>query len=210
MPEELMQSKEHWEKVYSSKQADEVSWFQQHAELSLKIIRENDVPVDGQIIDVGGGASTLVDDLIDNGYSEITVLDLSAAALEKAKTRLGAKASSVRWLEADVLEFELPTNGYDVWHDRAVFHFLTSDTERHKYVQQVLRAVKPGGLVIVATFAEDGPQTCSGLPVRRYSTSALHSEFGKPFELLGSEPELHLTPAGKQQKFVYCFCKRLA
>jgi len=210
MPEELMQSKEHWEKVYSSKQADEVSWFQQHAELSLKIIRENDVPVDGQIIDVGGGASTFVDDLIDNGYSEITVLDLSAAALEKAKTRLGATASSVRWLEADVLKADLPINGYDVWHDRAVFHFLTSDTERHKYVQQLLRAVKPGGLVIVATFAEDGPETCSGLPVMRYSTSALHSEFGKPFELLGSEPELHLTPAGKQQKFVYCFCKRLA
>ncbi|MEX0619313.1 MAG: class I SAM-dependent methyltransferase [Pseudohongiellaceae bacterium] len=203
-----MQSKEHWEKVYSSKKADEVSWFQRHAELSLKIIRDNHVPADGAIIDVGGGASILVDDLIENGYSEITVLDLSATALEKAKARLGAKASSVRWLEANVLDVDLPANGYDVWHDRAVFHFLTSHTERHRYVQQVLRAVKPGGLVIVATFAEDGPDKCSGLPVMRYSTSALHSEFGKPFELLGSEPELHRTPAGNEQKFVYCFCKR--
>lgn len=204
-----MQSKEHWEQVYSSKNADEVSWFQQHVELSLKIVRDHRVPVDGNIIDVGGGASTLVDDLIDTGYSAITVLDFSFSALEKAKIRLGAKASSVSWLEADVLDVDLPAHGYDVWHDRAVFHFLTSESERHVYVQQVLRAVKSGGLVIVATFAEDGPDKCSGLPVMRYSTSALHSEFGEPFELLGSEPEVHFTPAGNEQKFVYCFCKRL-
>jgi SAM-dependent methyltransferase len=204
-----MQSKDHWERVYTDKNADEVSWFQHHAELSLKIIRENGVSADGSIIDVGGGASTLVDDLILSGYSAITVLDLSANALKKAKTRLGENARSVCWLEADILDVELPANGYDVWHDRAVFHFLTSEGERHRYVLHVLRAVKPGGLIIVATFAEDGPDRCSGLPVMRYSTSALHSEFGEPFELLGSEPELHFTPTGKEQKFVYCFCKRL-
>jgi len=203
-----MQSKAHWEQVYSSKNPDEVSWFQHHAELSLKIIHDHGVPVDGSIIDVGGGASTLVDDLIEIGYSAITVLDLSFAAMEKAKMRLGAKGSSVSWLEADVLDVDLPINGYDVWHDRAVFHFLTSESERHRYVKQVLSAVKPGGLVIVATFAEDGPDKCSGLPVMRYSTSALHSEFGEPFELLGSEPEVHFTPAGNEQKFVYCFCRR--
>jgi len=204
-----MQSKEHWEKVYSSKDADEVSWFQQHSELSLKIIRDQDTPVDGSIIDVGGGASTLVDDLIDYGYSAITVLDLSISALEKAKTRLGKKGASVSWLEADVLSADLPMNTYNVWHDRAVFHFLTSEGERHQYVKQVLRSVKPGGLVIVATFAEDGPHKCSGLPVMRHSASTLHTEFGELFELLGSETELHFTPKGNEQKFVYCFCKRL-
>ncbi|MEX0737759.1 MAG: class I SAM-dependent methyltransferase [Pseudohongiella sp.] len=203
-----MQTKEHWEEVYSSKDSDEVSWFQEHAELSLKIIRVHGVSIDASIIDVGGGASTLVDDLVEEEYSAITVLDLSSAALETAKKRLGAKKLSVSWLEADVLDVELPINGYDVWHDRAVFHFLTSESERHRYVQQVLRALKPGGLVIVATFAEDGPEKCSGLPVMRYSTSALHSEFGEPFQLLGSEPEVHLTPSGNEQKFVYCFCKR--
>lgn len=112
------------------------------------------------------------------------------------------------WLEANILEVNLPANHYDVWHDRAVFHFLTTETERHQYVEQVMRAVKPGGLVVVATFAEDGPEKCSGLPVMRYSTEALHSEFGDAFLLLGSEPEVHITPAGKEQKFVYCFCKR--
>ena len=203
-----MQSREHWEKVYSSKDSDEVSWFQEHAELSLKIIRNNGTPADASIIDVGGGASTLVDDLIDYGYSAITVLDLSISALEKAKMRVGNKGASVSWLEADVLSADLPINTYDVWHDRAVFHFLTSESERHQYVKQVLRSVKHGGLVIVATFAEDGPDKCSGLPVMRYSTSALHAEFGELFKLLGSEPEVHFTPAGNEQKFVYCCCKR--
>jgi len=203
-----MQSKQHWEKVYSSKQTDQVSWFQVHAELSLKIIRENNVPLDGKIIDVGGGASTLVDDLIASGYSDISVLDLSAVALEKAQSRLGEKALSVRWLVTDILEVGLPENSIDLWHDRAVFHFLISKAERQTYVKQALSAVKPSGLLIVATFAEDGPEKCSGLPVKRYSTSALHAEFGELFELLGSVPERHFTPAGNEQKFVYCIFRR--
>jgi len=204
-----MQPKDHWEKVYSTKAADEVSWFQEHAELSLKLIRDADVPSTASIIDVGGGASTLVDDLLANGYRNVTVLDLSAAALATAKTRLGSNAASVRWLEANVIEAALPERSFDVWHDRAVFHFLTSEEDRHAYVRQVLHAVKPGGLVIVATFAEDGPEKCSGLPVMRYGSSELHAEFGEPFLLLGHEKESHHTPGGIEQKFVYCFCRKL-
>ena len=204
-----MQTKEHWENVYSTKAAEEVSWFQEHAGLSLQIIRDSALAPDGRIIDVGGGASTLVDDLLSAGFSKITVLDLSAAALARAKARLGSRAASVQWLEANILDVTLPASTYDVWHDRAVFHFLTSESERHRYVEQVLHAVKPGGLVIVATFAEDGPEKCSGLPVMRYSADGVHAEFGNTFELLGSQRESHLTPTGKEQKFVYCFCKRL-
>lgn len=205
-----MESKEHWEKVYNTKASTEVSWFQQHAKRSLKLIRDAAIPISASIIDVGGGASTLVDDLLADGYERLTVLDLSAAALAAAKARLGARASKVRWIEADVLETELPLNAYDVWHDRAVFHFLTTEDERQAYVHKVLQAVKPGGLVIVATFAEDGPTSCSGLPVMRYGASELHAEFGEPFQLLGHERESHHTPGGGEQKFVYCFCRKVA
>lgn len=204
-----MESKQHWEKVYATKAATEVSWFQEHAALSLKLIREAGVPQSASIIDVGGGASTLVDDLLANGYAHLTVLDLSGAALATARSRLGARAAGVQWVEANVLSADLPAQGYEVWHDRAVFHFLTSEEERHAYVSQVLRVVKPGGLVIVATFAEDGPTQCSGLPVMRYSAGALHGEFGAPFQLLGHERESHHTPGGNEQKFVYCFCRKV-
>lgn len=205
-----MQKKEHWEKVYSSKQADEVSWFQPHAALSLQIIHDNQVPADARILDVGAGASTLVDDLLMNGYSHLTVLDISGAALHKTRSRLGARAKEVVWLEADILNFALPANQFDVWHDRAVFHFLLSEQERSQYVAQVLRTVRIGGLVIVATFAEDGPEKCSGLPVMRYNANTLHAEFGKSFELLGSVSERHLTPSGNEQRFVYVSLTPLA
>ena len=205
-----MQTKDHWEKVYTTKSADEVSWFQAHAERSLKLIRDAQVPSSAAIIDVGGGASTLVDDLLASNYRNITVLDLSAAALATAKARLGVSAVNVQWLEANVLDVALPKNSYDVWHDRAVFHFLTAEQDRHAYVRQVLQAVKPGGLVIVATFAKDGPEKCSGLPVMRYGATELHAEFGEPFLLLGHEKEVHHTPGGNEQKFVYCFCRKMA
>ena len=204
-----MESKEHWEKLYTTKAATEVSWFQEHAQLSLKLIREAAIPTSASIIDVGGGASTLVDDLLAHGYEHVTVLDLSGAALAAAKARLGSRASQVQWVEADVLEAELPAHAYDVWHDRAVFHFLTTEEERQAYVRKVLLAVKPGGLVIAATFAEDGPTRCSGLPVMRYSAEELHAEFGAPFQLLGHERESHYTPGGNEQKFVYCFCRKV-
>ncbi|MEH6456478.1 MAG: class I SAM-dependent methyltransferase [Cocleimonas sp.] len=205
-----MESKNHWEKVYTSKSDTEVSWFQEHAHLSLKFIRDANIPKSASIIDVGGGASTLVDDLLANGYQHVTLLDLSGAAMATTKARIGADAADVKWLEADILTEKLPTHAYDVWHDRAVFHFLTTEDERHAYVQKVLKSVKPGGLVIIATFAEDGPTQCSGLPVMRYSANELHSEFGEPFELLGHEKESHHTPDGNEQKFVYCFCRKSA
>jgi ubiquinone/menaquinone biosynthesis C-methylase UbiE len=205
-----LQTKDHWEKVYTTKAPTEVSWFQEHAELSLRLIRDAGVDTAASIIDVGGGASTLVDDLLAHGYRNLTVLDLSRAALAAAQSRLGDRAADVKWVEANVLEVEFPQQAFDVWHDRAVFHFLTTEEERHAYVKQVLRAVKQGGLVIVATFAEDGPERCSGLPVQKYSAEGLHAEFGEPFVLLGHERELHHTPGGSEQKFVYCFCLKVA
>jgi SAM-dependent methyltransferase len=204
-----VRSKRHWEKIYSSRAATQVSWFQAHAERSVRLIRDAGVPTTASIIDVGGGASTLVDDLLASGYANVTVLDLSGAALAAAKARLGARAAAVHWLEADVLAAPLPAHAYDVWHDRAVFHFLTTPEERRGYVDAVLRAVRPGGLVIVATFAPDGPTECSGLPVMRYDADQLHGEFGEPFVLLGHEEEAHRTPAGNVQQFIYCFCRKV-
>ena len=204
-----MKEKNHWEKVYSSKSEDEISWFQEHAEVSVRLIEQTGAPKSANIIDVGGGASTLVDDLLHKGYRNLTVLDLSGAALAKARSRLGAETDEVHWLEANILEINLPEQAYDIWHDRAVFHFLTAAGDRQKYVQKVLRSVKPGGHVIVATFAEDGPEKCSGLPAMRYSGEQLHGEFGAPFDLLGQEREEHHTPAGVVQRFVYCFCRKL-
>lgn len=204
-----MKSKEHWEGVYSSKAADAVSWFQEHAEQSLRLIEGTGVSSSAAIIDVGGGASTLVDDLLCGGYSNLTVLDLSAAALRAASFRLGTRSGSVRWLEADVVHADLAVHAYDLWHDRAVFHFLTTPQDRSAYVQQVLRSVKPGGHVIVATFAEDGPTQCSGLPVMRYRADELHAQFGEPFTLLQHQKEEHQTPFGTIQQFVYCYCRKL-
>lgn len=203
-----MQSKEHWEAVYTSKSSERVSWFQTHAKLSLQLINETGVLADASIIDVGGGASTLVDDLLDSGFSNITVLDVSATALAAAQQRLGSRAQAVQWMEVNITELQLPQDAYDVWHDRAVFHFLISTQERHAYVGQVLRSVRPGGHVIVATFAEDGPTQCSGLPVARYSAEELHAEFGARFTLLRHVKEDHHTPSGALQRFVYCYFRK--
>lgn len=202
-----MQRKEHWERVYSTRQITEVSWFQEHAVRSLRLIEATAVPKSAAIIDVGGGASVLADDLLQAGYSNVTVLDLSRAALQAAQNRLGARAARVAWLEGDITAIRLPAHAFDVWHDRAVFHFLTTAEQRQAYVRQILCAVKPGGHVIVSTFAEDGPLQCSGLPVMRYSAAGLHAEFGSPFELLRHEKEEHLTPTGRTQNFVYCYCR---
>jgi ubiquinone/menaquinone biosynthesis C-methylase UbiE len=203
-----MHSKDHWEKVYTSKATDAVSWFQPHAELSLKLIKSTGAGKDAAIIDVGGGASTLVDDLLTEGYSDLTVLDLSANALDVARNRLGERANKVHWLEADITQVELPAKRYDIWHDRAVFHFLTTQKERDAYVRTVFYSVKPGGYVIIATFAEDGPLQCSGLPVMRYRADDLHDEFGDAFQLLDHRKEEHHTPSGAVQQFVYCYCRR--
>lgn len=174
----------------------------------LRLIRDTGVPRSASIMDVGGGASTLVDDLLLDGYTALTVLDLSAAALSAAKRRLDSRAAGVQWVEANITTAALPVHAYDVWHDQAVFHFLTAPAERQAYVEAVLRSVKPSGQVIVATFDEDGPAQCSGLPVMRYSANELHTEFGSSFILLQHEKEEHRTLFGTVQKCVYCHCRK--
>jgi 2-polyprenyl-3-methyl-5-hydroxy-6-metoxy-1,4-benzoquinol methylase len=209
--EEQMQSKEHWEKVYETKPTDSVSWYQEHARLSRQLIRQTGVAFSAPIIDVGGGASTLADDLISDGYSNLTVLDLSSAAIDATRKRMGFDGSEiVQWQVADILEIELAVHFYEVWHDRAVFHFLTEKEDRQKYVYAALKALKPGGYLIIATFSENGPIQCSGLPARRYSADELHAEFGDSFDLVRHEKESHETPSGGIQEFVYCcFQKRI-
>lgn len=200
-----MDVRTHWQKVYGAKKPTEVSWYQPTAALSLSLIRRAAPDRATAIIDVGGGASTLVDGLLAAGYSTVTVLDVSSAALAQAAARLAEKAELVTWLEANVLDRELPASAFDVWHDRAVFHFLTDINERQRYVEQVRAAVRIGGSVIVATFASDGPTKCSGLNVTRYSPQELHRQFGSDFQLLESAREEHHTPAGALQPFIYCW-----
>jgi SAM-dependent methyltransferase len=196
----------HWENVYRTKQPDEVSWYRPHLEISLRLIAEAVSSRDARIIDVGAGESTLVDDLLSRGYRNLFAMDLSATALEVAKTRLGPEASKVHWLLGDVRTFPFDQGSLDVWHDRAVFHFLTDPGDRAAYVRQVFRAVRPGGHVIVATFGPEGPTKCSGLDVVRYAPAALHDEFGDAFRLVKHHTELHKTPAGSTQQFTYCYC----
>lgn len=203
-----MTATNHWDRVYSTKSAEAVSWYQPHADHSLRLIQGSGLPLGASIIDVGGGASSLVDDLLAHGYTNLSVLDLSQAALSAVQKRLGAAADKVRWIDGDITRVALPFHAYDLWHDRAVFHFLTDPRQRQTYVKSVLRAVKPGGHVIVATFAEDGPSQCSGLPVMRYRADELHAEFGAPFTLLRHEREEHRTPFGTTQDFIYCHCRK--
>ena len=200
-------AREHWNKVYSTKPPSGVSWFQPRATLSLELVQRAAPDRGSPIIDVGGGASTLVDGLLDAGYTDVTVLDISAAALERARDRLGAKGARVKWIEADILTHHLPESEYAVWHDRAVFHFLTEEQDRRRYVERVTSAVRPNGDVIVASFAPDGPEKCSGLDVIRYSPETMHDEFGREFRLLDSVRENHVTPWGAEQAFVYCMCR---
>lgn len=197
----------HWDKVYGEKASDAVSWYAPHLDKSLDLIERTAASHVAAIIDVGGGEATLVDDLLARGYSDISMLDISQAAIETCMARLGAAASRVIWLAADITTVELPAQRYDVWHDRAVFHFLTKPWQREAYVRQVIRAMKPGGTVIVATFGPEGPLSCSGLETVRYDSEALHHEFGERFKLVESAVELHETPFGATQQFVYCYCR---
>jgi 2-polyprenyl-3-methyl-5-hydroxy-6-metoxy-1,4-benzoquinol methylase len=199
--------KAHWEKVYTTKAPDAVSWYRQHLETSLALI-ERAVPArSASIIDVGGGESTLVDDMLGRGYRNITVLDISQAAIDVTKHRLGSAAEQVHWLVADITNVELEPLTYDLWHDRAVFHFLTTVEQRTAYVRQVARSVKPGGHIIVSTFGPEGPLKCSGLEVARYDAESLHREFGARFHLVESSTELHETPFETTQQFLYCYCR---
>ena len=199
-----MTSKEHWETVYSTKAANAVSWFQEHAEISRRLIRATGVPTDGSIIDVGGGASTLVDDLLEDGFKNVTVLDISGAALDAARRRLGSLASTVSWREADIVQTVPPMHAYDVWHDRAVFHFLTTPEARAAYIDNMHRSIKPGGHAIIATFGPSGPERCSGLSVCRYDAMSLSKELGDDYILAESLVDDHRTPGGASQQFLYC------
>lgn len=197
-----MNRKDHWNQVYQTKAPDDVSWFQTRPATSLKLIEASGVGKDASIIDVGGGASVLVDFLLDAGFGKLAVLDISAAALEHARQRLGQRASSVEWCEADVTTFN-PPRRFGLWHDRAVFHFLTDKADRQKYVQTLKRTLTPGGQVVLATFALDGPPKCSGLEVARYDAALICAELGAGFQLVEQASETHTTPWQTEQKFGY-------
>ncbi|HMG33094.1 MAG TPA: class I SAM-dependent methyltransferase [Blastocatellia bacterium] len=202
-----MDTKRHWENVYATKAPDAVSWYRRHLETSLALIERAADAREASIIDVGAGESTLVDDLFLRGYKNLTILDVSQTGIEVAKKRLGSAAEQVRWLVGDILEIDLEQHAYDLWHDRAAFHFLTTPAERSAYVRQVINAVNRGGHVIVSTFGREGPTKCSGLDVTRYDAESLHREFGEQFRLVESSKECHQTPSGTTQQFLYCYCR---
>jgi SAM-dependent methyltransferase len=197
----------HWDSIYARKRADELSWYRPHLERSFAFLEKHAVAKSATIIDVGAGTSTFVDDLLERGYGHLTVLDISAAALEAAQQRLGERGRCVKWITGDITRVELPLAAFDFWHDRAVFHFLREAEDRRRYVAAVARAMRPGGHVVVATFGPGGPTHCSGLDVMRYSAEELHSQFGLAFEKVESLTEAHRTPWGSEQEFVYCFCR---
>jgi SAM-dependent methyltransferase len=197
----------HWETIYQRRSPAEVSWYRPHLERSLRFIDGARLARDAEIIDVGGGASTLVDDLLARDYRKVTVLDISASAIARAQARLGLRGASVTWLVGDITEIELPVHRFDFWHDRAVFHFLTDPAMRTRYVAAARRALKPGGHILVATFGPSAPERCSGLPVARYSAEGIHQQFGTEFRKVGDDEEIHQTPWGAEQEFVYCYCR---
>lgn len=202
-----MEAQAHWENVYQTKAPETVSWYAPHLDTSLKLIDHAAPSRQAAIIDVGGGESTLVDDLVAQGYRDVSVLDISPTAIDVARRRLGEAGRAVNWYCTDITAATLPESYFDVWHDRAVFHFLTDPDQRLAYVSQVLRSVKSGGHVIVSTFGPEGPQKCSGLEIVRYDAEALHDQFGKSFQLIDSSTEMHRTPFGTDQQFIYCLCK---
>ncbi|HTI65690.1 MAG TPA: class I SAM-dependent methyltransferase [Gemmatimonadaceae bacterium] len=203
-----MDPKIHWEAIYTTKWPSEMSWYQPFPTRSIELLLSAGAGRDSAIIDVGGGDSRLVDALLEREFRDVTVLDISAKAIERARARLGARADAVKWIEADVRNAELAAHGYDVWHDRAVFHFLTQPDERAAYVTQVCRALRPAGTLIIATFALQGPTRCSGLEVARYDASGLARELGEEFVLQDSLTDVHRTPSGVEQVFTYAVFQR--
>ncbi|AUX85187.1 SAM-dependent methyltransferase [Acinetobacter sp. ACNIH2] len=199
-----MSTETHWNRVYTDKAVTQVSWFQLHASQSIQLIQSLKLEPDAAIIDIGAGASILADELLDLGYRHLTVLDISNMALRQSQQRLGDRAHLIDWKVADLLSVEFEPESYQVWHDRAVFHFLTQPQAQKRYIQQVKTAVQPLGYVIMATFAEDGPLKCSGLEVQRYSVAQLQQQFAEPdFRLVTSVQNMHITPNGQVQKFNY-------
>lgn len=198
---------DHWERIYSTKAPGQLSWYEPHLGTSLALIERVASDPSAAIIDVGGGASTLIDDLIERGYRNVTVLDISQTAIDIARNRLGEASKAVHWLRADVTQAALPERSYNVWHDRAVFHFLTQLEDRRAYVRTVVSVLGPGGHLIMCTFGPNGPEKCSGLDVVRYDARGLLNELGPRFRLLEIRTELHETPFGTMQEFLYCCCR---
>jgi SAM-dependent methyltransferase len=192
----------HWENVYASRAPDETSWHQRNPSLSLAMIERCGPAPASAMIDIGGGASLLVDHLLDRGFEDLTVLDISARALDRARKRLGERAAAVQWIKADITQFG-PNREYDVWHDRAAFHFLTAADDREAYAAVLRRALSPGGRAIIATFAPDGPERCSGLEIVRYDAESIQAALGTDFQLVEEQREIHRTPAGGEQSFMY-------
>ena len=205
-----MSSRDYWEQVYTSKTADKLGWYAPHLQISIDWIAKLGLAADAAIIDVGGGASTLVDDLLVAGYRSITVLDISPTALSTARQRLGRKSTLVTWLNADITTAKLPDRTYELWHDRAVFHFLTEPSDQSAYRHRLLSALQPNGHVIIGTFAPEAPPKCSGLPVQRYSKEQLVDELGAEFVLVDHVKELHITPGGVEQMYQFCELRRIA
>ncbi len=195
--------KDHWEHIYRSKSLQEVSWYQPNPETSLWFIRKYGLPRDARIIDIGGGDSFLTDHLLEAGYTDLTVLDISAVALERAQTRLGDKAGRVRWILADVLDF-VPEEPYDLWHDRAAFHFFTRDAEIDRYIQKAAAGLTKNGMLVTGTFSEQGPRKCSGIEVKQYSEHSLSDRFKTCFRKTECISADHQTPSGTIQNFVFC------
>ena len=199
---------EHWQTVYRTKQSDQVSWFTPHLKLSVRLLERAGLNERSRIIDIGAGASTLVDDLLDAGLREITLLDISAAALDATRQRLGDRAATVHWLVADAAHMDLPAAGFDLWHDRAALHFLVDAGAAARYAASAAHAIADGGYAIIGCFAADGPERCSGLPVVRREPQDLVTLFGPAFTLIDSQHETHLTPWGSQQSFAYALLRR--
>jgi SAM-dependent methyltransferase len=202
-PEESGDASVHWNAVYRAKRTDQMSWYQPLPTRSIELLLRNGATEESEIIDVGAGDATLVDALLERGFRHVTVLDISGTALERAQARLGARADGVTWIEADIRDAELPAGAFDVWHDRAVFHFLTRQDDRDRYVAQLASALRHGGILIMATFALEGPPQCSGLATMRYDASGVERALGHDFVLRESVTDVHRTPAGVEQAFTY-------
>ncbi len=194
----------HWERVYEAKRPDAVSWYQPHLSRSIEAIRATGLPLSSAILDIGGGASTLAEDLLDAGYSGVSVLDISRRAIDEARARLGPKADGIRWIVSDLFDAELPAGRCDLWHDRALFHFLQREEDRARYCEKLVSALRPGGYAVLATFGPNGPMSCSGLPTIRYSPEAMALTIGPSFTLLSHQLEDHHTPSNAVQQFIYC------
>lgn len=202
-----MENKEHWEKVFATKTENEVSWFQSYPKTSVEFLELFNLPLDANIIDVGGGDSHFVDALLEKGYKNIYVLDISANAIARAKKRLGDQAAKVNWIVSDITEFEPPVK-FDFWHDRAAFHFLTSEEKIYKYVSIAEEAISPDGYLILGTFSENGPKKCSGLEIRQYNETSMSARFEVAFERIKCITEDHITPFNTTQNFLFCSFQR--